>query len=472
MNTAGQLTPRRSLLSRLLRPIIVVPCVLVALLLASPFLIRQYHLSQIPVVELPLDQIGKLIDQPRQDGDGLDAFLKATDAIPDLLLSAAYQEDESTGLPILTADITNLLEEHTEAYELLRQAADRPWPHSVDNYLLDSTPKKRPFLKADRLIACRIARSLHQGDADLSIEGFLLRSQVVKHVSFIDRIWTDKLPDQDFRMLNVLCTATNLDLTDLNSLQSQLQERLRAARPSFAEKLLVDCYTSQRDDLQLKNEQTAWKLLSSLEDGYEQSDLEYWLRAGPELLHRFEQQVAANLVPHVDLPLWKQPPFLTAPKVRLFRLTSTERPKNGLPAETLYELSKFSNELSASLRVVCREYELELRDRSRLAILPVIVALYRFQRAHGRFPDAMQELVPDFLNEVPLDPCDRVRVPLRYRLEGSNFVLWSIGPDFTDENGDELADVSARSRSAAISDESHETSQQAQPKHAQEPPTR
>ena len=68
------------------------------------------------------------------------------------------------------------------------------------------------------------------------------------------------------------------------------------------------------------------------------------------------------------------------------------------------------------------------------ALLRTGIALERHRLAHGGHPEALAALVPEFLTEVPLDPCDGQ--PLRYRLQSDGSpVVWSIGIDGIDEGG-------------------------------------
>lgn len=60
-------------------------------------------------------------------------------------------------------------------------------------------------------------------------------------------------------------------------------------------------------------------------------------------------------------------------------------------------------------------------------------AIQRFALALGRLPTTLEELVPDDLREIPLDPMDGR--PLRYRLDEDGYLLWSVGWNETDEGG-------------------------------------
>jgi hypothetical protein len=68
-------------------------------------------------------------------------------------------------------------------------------------------------------------------------------------------------------------------------------------------------------------------------------------------------------------------------------------------------------------------------------ILVTAIALKRFQRKHGHWPENLAKLVPEFLPEVPIDWMDGQ--PLRYRLrEDGTFVLYSVGEDGIDQGGE------------------------------------
>ena len=59
-------------------------------------------------------------------------------------------------------------------------------------------------------------------------------------------------------------------------------------------------------------------------------------------------------------------------------------------------------------------------------------ALRRSELTHGKPPEQLTDLVPDFLPLVPIDPFDGK--PLRYRREGTEWVIWSVGSDLKDDN--------------------------------------
>jgi len=63
------------------------------------------------------------------------------------------------------------------------------------------------------------------------------------------------------------------------------------------------------------------------------------------------------------------------------------------------------------------------------------LAIERYRLSKGRLPDALAELIPEFLSAVPLDPFDGN--PIRYKKLEKGYVVYSIGEDGRDDNGKE-----------------------------------
>jgi hypothetical protein len=67
----------------------------------------------------------------------------------------------------------------------------------------------------------------------------------------------------------------------------------------------------------------------------------------------------------------------------------------------------------------------------RAARLAIACELYR--REHGELPGALDELVPQFIEEVPADPFDGR--PLRYKRQGDTVLIYSVHQNRTDDGG-------------------------------------
>ena len=55
------------------------------------------------------------------------------------------------------------------------------------------------------------------------------------------------------------------------------------------------------------------------------------------------------------------------------------------------------------------------------------IGLERYRLRHGRYPERLEELVPDILPAVPVDFGDGK--PLRYKRAGEKYELWSVWED-------------------------------------------
>ncbi len=65
--------------------------------------------------------------------------------------------------------------------------------------------------------------------------------------------------------------------------------------------------------------------------------------------------------------------------------------------------------------------------------MSVALAASRYRLAHGRLPDRIEDLVPEYLPAVPRDPFDGL--PLRYRRTDEGAIIYSVGPDGVDNGG-------------------------------------
>jgi hypothetical protein len=63
------------------------------------------------------------------------------------------------------------------------------------------------------------------------------------------------------------------------------------------------------------------------------------------------------------------------------------------------------------------------------------LAIERFRLAHGKLPEKLDELIPQFLSAVPLDPFDGQL--LRYHRLAKGYVIYSVGRDGHDDGGRE-----------------------------------
>lgn len=86
-----------------------------------------------------------------------------------------------------------------------------------------------------------------------------------------------------------------------------------------------------------------------------------------------------------------------------------------------------------TLPSLTRAIELHARLIAQTRCLLTALAAERFRMATGRFPESLNELTPDYLDEVPLDPFDGKTLRLVQTDEG--IVIYSIGENGLDDGG-------------------------------------
>jgi len=79
------------------------------------------------------------------------------------------------------------------------------------------------------------------------------------------------------------------------------------------------------------------------------------------------------------------------------------------------------------------------RSRAQLQTARVALALECARRKQGRWPDSLDQLVPEWLGKVPLDPY--TGKPLLYRPWDHGVVVYSVGPNQQDDGGQVVKDV-------------------------------
>lgn len=116
----------------------------------------------------------------------------------------------------------------------------------------------------------------------------------------------------------------------------------------------------------------------------------------------------------------------------------------------LYSKTVFAKQV---VPVIVQLFNSTQREQARQETLVVALALQIYQREHEQFPETLAALVPQSLERVPEDPYGQPGETLHYRRVSDGAVVWSIGPDGKDDNGefefdgaDKPADILVRIR--------------------------
>ncbi len=80
-----------------------------------------------------------------------------------------------------------------------------------------------------------------------------------------------------------------------------------------------------------------------------------------------------------------------------------------------------------------RVLEIDLQITAQIDCAIVALGIERYRLAKGSLPKELADLVPQYIDKVPISPLDRK--PLRYKLTEPGYIVYSIGYDCTDEGG-------------------------------------
>jgi hypothetical protein len=129
-----------------------------------------------------------------------------------------------------------------------------------------------------------------------------------------------------------------------------------------------------------------------------------------------------------ELPLHKQ--------IEAFRAIEEEFNKSGLPDFLRLKVSSFSELVSLNVKTIAQ-----------LRIARVALSVQRYRLKNGKLPESLNNLVPYYVESIPLDPFDGQHI--RYKKLDSGYVMYSIGDDKIDDGGKERSQESKKSGSTS-----------------------
>jgi hypothetical protein len=129
--------------------------------------------------------------------------------------------------------------------------------------------------------------------------------------------------------------------------------------------------------------------------------------------------------------------------VREAEASITERAARGIPGR-LFATEDHGTTVARTLALVfvaletpaltgCEQSATRTEIVQQMTLVALALAAYRAE--HGGYPEDLARLVPRYLKAIPEDPF--VEKPIRYRREGTGYVLYSVGPNGQDDDGRE-----------------------------------
>jgi len=122
--------------------------------------------------------------------------------------------------------------------------------------------------------------------------------------------------------------------------------------------------------------------------------------------------------------------------IKIYQLPLHQRQKAAEVVDAKFQsTSKFHVLLYVIMPALSRTTIIDTRNTAQLLTTRIGLAIERYRLAAGKLPDELAELVPAYLDAVPMDPFDGNE--LRYKKLGVGFVVYSIGEDLIDDGGKE-----------------------------------
>ncbi|MCP4711472.1 MAG: hypothetical protein GY869_22860, partial [Planctomycetes bacterium] len=79
-------------------------------------------------------------------------------------------------------------------------------------------------------------------------------------------------------------------------------------------------------------------------------------------------------------------------------------------------------------------FSIHLRTNAQLQNAHTALAIEQYRLDHdNQIPDTLTDLIPDYLETIPLDPYDTQ--PIKYQKTNPGYLIYSVGPNLTDDHG-------------------------------------
>jgi hypothetical protein len=204
---------------------------------------------------------------------------------------------------------------------------------------------------------------------------------------------------------------------------NQMTEDFRLTR-TFSEALKVEYCDIRRLDLWEGRRQ--FQLPPFQDDGsWWNSRFALFCRGEPELTFRLHELIVENWLAASDRP---RSPFLRITGLK-GNLLDLKAPGSGIAGRELLRMLDTSENVSNSLANLSKTRDAIDKELTRHEALRLTLACQIWLRRHGAFPAVLQDLIPDVLPELPVDPFSRSGEGLQYRRDGDEAVIECAGLD-------------------------------------------
>lgn len=454
--------PQRSLPQRVLltlgRPKVGIPLAVALLLIAAPFAYRASRLAGLPDPGHPFDVEAFGTVEISEEENAFIEYEKAAGLLVDFAGdSKELDRALAEGWPATTVPVRQWLEDNRQALQVWKRGTAKPdalyhQPKAVDpSTLLSTIEALREYIRLATLEGSRLA---HAGRSERAWEwlraSFRATRHCGRHSGAIQRLIGNATHEMVASAIARWAADPRVNADQLQRALLQVQADYELTQP-LSTMIKAEYLTAMNgyDELE-RSGPSALSGISGSRSGF-MNWIVFWLQNEPELSRRLDRQIAFNRLSQVDRPRPEQLPLVSHRLLLFERNQVLKNNPNLLPAEQIEQcLDRAHLSWLPSMALVGRANygrieSVLLAERARQSALEITLAAQWHDREHGRFPNDAEQLVDEYLPEIPTDPFSPVGEPMHYRRDGDGAVVWSVGENTVDDGGNvENADTGFR----------------------------
>ena len=438
------------------------------LLLLTSLLVRTWFLSQVPDIGDPFDVAAfcKSMEVPPED-DALTLYRKAGSLYAQELWERFHGPDRTTGYwgldkqtidPVLTQG-WGLAGDYVKERVAAHEASLREWKQAteMDRVGFDSSETlllrgyKHGGLEMVGYLESLASLRGRRCEAEQNFAGAFqwYRAWMRSRLRFLEGQY---LSEREQELNDIVRWAALPEVTSaqLRAAASQLR-RVRASFRPASDALKAEYVRAMNSFRDRDGLATTIRYRSGQQSPMDERTAAfwrsaYWVVGEPERTRRIYQHLVANQLRAIDLPgSTRRARYFMSSTLMYLDDAAVPLPSGHLPVGRLAAVihnSAISDKLVYSAKGGAFLLRNGLDDlflqesRAFRVLLDLLLALQAHQRDHGAFPAKLEDLVPNYIDAVPVDPCDPAALNVRYRLDLSDqATVWSVGTNGTDENG-------------------------------------
>ena len=420
-----------------------------------PFVCRWICLWQVPDVQLPFDineVTAKEVPEEQNALVGYQRVLPKLNKLRDLRMGRTFEHVHDDKIEIWDERVDKFLDDHGEYLEELRLVSEieklQVVPISEINVssshpLLEEFRILAPILEAKAISDQRSEKHQAAWSRHRVILRMARHAEMQGHI--ISRLIAISLRSNAFRGIFRWSSSPKLTANEIRTARTDF-DSLLANRFPLAEAAKGECLLI-KNSVQLPDYPNCLYPKWDTRGPFESALLPvkraiFWVAGQPELSLRLTRQLLVNNLNQLDLPTSRRKVLYNKNFVIVFNLEDEIRRRPGQltpnqlvgQLESAFNRSYLSSDLRLPMSGVLGSCQ---RETATMEAIRILLAAHEYQRIHAEFPASLKQLVPEFLDDVPIDPLSDSGSAMNYRRDAiDRAIVWSVGSDGKDDGGE------------------------------------